>query len=74
MGALLGIELPGGVPPTYPWGQVHGMSGTAKEVGHRVVSGAAVRAGGVIGPAHSMAVRLEPRAVARSELGKGALV
>ena len=46
MGALPGIER-----TTYPWGwQIHGMSGTAKEVGHRVVGGAAIGEGGVIGP------------------------
>ena len=60
VGALLGIELPGGVPPTYPQGQIHGMRGSAKEMGHRVVGGAAIGAGGVIGPAKGVAVGLEP--------------
>ena len=43
-------------------------------MGHRVVGGAAVGASGVIGPAYGVAVGLEPRAIAISELGAGALV
>ena len=62
---LPGIELPGGVPPTYPLG----MCGAAKEIGHRVVGGGA---GGVIGPAYVVEVGLEP--VAGLELGEGASV
>ena len=41
MGALPGIERPGGLPSTYPPGQVSGISWPAKEVGHCVVGGAA---------------------------------
>ena len=37
---------------------------------HRVVGGVAVGAGGVIGLAYGVAVGLEPRAVAGSELGE----
>ena len=36
------------------------MSGTAEEVGHRVVGGAAIGTGGVIGPAYRVAVGLKP--------------
>ena len=60
MGALPGIERNGGVPSTYPPGQVSGMSGTAKEVGHRLVRGAAIRAGGVVGPMYGLTVGHEP--------------
>ena len=42
------------------------MSGTAKEVAHRVVGGAA---GGVFGQAYGMTVGLKPRAMAGTELG-----
>ena len=48
-----GIGLLGGVPSVYTTrGQVCGTCGTAEEVGHRVVSGMSVGAGGVIGPAN----------------------
>ena len=40
--------------------QVRGMSGTAEELGHRVVGGAAVGALGVIGPAYGVTVGHEP--------------
>ena len=48
------------------------MSGTAEEVGHRVVGGGAVGTGGVIGPAYGVAVGLEHKAMAGTELGEGA--
>ena len=41
-------------------------------MGHRVVGGAAVGAGGVIGPAYGVAVGLEPLAIAALDLGEGA--
>ena len=44
------------------------MSGTAKEIGHRVVGGAVVRAGGVISTAYGVTVRHEQRAMAGTEL------
>ena len=48
MGALPGIGRHGDVPSTYPRSQIHGISGTViKEVGHRVVGGAAIGAGEV---------------------------
>ena len=50
------------------------MSGTAEEVGHRVVGGAAVGTSGVIGPAYRMAVSLKPGTMAGTELGEGAAV
>ena len=50
------------------------MSGTAKEVGHRVVGGAVIGSGGVIGLAYGVTVGLEPRAMAGKELGEGAAV
>ena len=53
MGALPGIELPGGP------GHVHGMGRAAEEMGHRVVCEVSIGAGGVIGPACGVAVRLE---------------
>ena len=56
-----------------PWGQVIGMCGAAKDMAHHMV-GVTVEAGGVIGPAYGEAVGLEPRAVARTELGQGASV
>ena len=63
-----------GCRPYIPRDQVREMSGTAEEVGHRVVSGAVFGAGGVIGPAYGVTVGLEPRAVAGTELGEGAEV
>ena len=64
-----------GSRPHIPRGQVRGMSGTAEEVGHRVVGGVALGAGGVIGPAYGVTVGLEPRAlVAGKELGDGSVV
>ena len=47
---------------------------SAKQMGHRVVGGVAVGAGGVIGPAYRVVVRLELRAIAGSEIGEGASV
>ena len=44
------------------------MRGAAEEVGHSVVGGAAIRAGGVIGPAYGVTVGLEPPAMAGTEL------
>ena len=55
-------------------GQVYGMCAAAKDMGHRVVGGTAIGAGGVIGPAYGVAVRLDPRAVAGTELGEGTTV
>ena len=43
-------------------------------MGHRVVGGAAIGAGGVIGPSYGVAVGLEPQAVAGTELGEGVSV
>ena len=40
--------------PHIPQSQIRGMSGTAKEVGHRVVGGVAIGTGGVIGPAYRL--------------------
>ena len=74
MGALPGIERHGGVPSTDPPGPDPWDVWTAKEMGHRVVGGAAIRAGGVIGPAYGVTVGLEPVAVAGTELGEGAAV
>ena len=81
MEALPGIERPGGQPSTYRhlWegGDIgpaygvtvgHGMSGAAKEVGHRVVGGAAIGEGGDIGPAYGVTAGHEPRAMARTVL------
>ena len=67
MGALPGIGLPGGVLvlPTYPRGADLWYVWAAKEMGHRVVGGAAIGAGGVIGPAYGLAVGQESRAIAR---------
>ena len=48
--------------------------GAAEEMGRRVAGGGAIGAGGGIGPAYGVAVGLEPRTVAGSELGKGASV
>ena len=50
------------------------LSGTAEEVGHHVVGGAAIGTGGVIGPAYGVAVGLKPRAMAGLELGEGTVV
>ena len=47
---------------------------SAKEMGHSVVGGVPVVAGGVIGPAYRNAVGLELRAIAGLELWDGALV
>ena len=44
------------------------MCGAAKEVGHRVVGGVAIGAGGVIDPPYGVAVR---RASSRSRIGAG---
>ena len=44
---------------------------SAKEISHRVVGGVAVGAGGVFSPAYGLAVGLETRAIAGSELGEG---
>ena len=74
MGALPGIELPVGLPPHIDGGQIRGICGAAKEVGHRVVGGESIGAGGVISPAYGVAVRLEPRAIAGSEQGEGSSV
>ena len=49
---------------------MHGMSGTAEEVGHRVVGGAAIGTG-YIGPAYRVAVGLKPGTMAGTELGEG---
>ena len=54
LGDLLGCR------PHIPRGQIREMSGTAEEVGHRVVGGAAIGTGGVIGPAYRVAVGLKP--------------
>ena len=43
---------------------------SAKEMGHHVIGGVAVGAGGVISPADGVAVGLEPQAITESELGK----
>ena len=51
---------------------VRGMCRAAEEMGHRVVCGVAIGAGGVIGPAFWMAVMLEPWKVTGSDLEKGA--
>ena len=57
--------------PHIPGSQVRGMWRAAEEkMGHCVVIGA----GGVIGPAYGVAVRLEPWTVAEPELRNGALV
>ena len=63
-----------GCRPHISGGQIHGMCGTAKKRGHRVVGETAIWAGGVIGPAYGMAVGLEPRAIVGTELGEGAPV
>ena len=47
---------------------------SVKEMGHRVVGEVAIGAGGVIGPAYGLAVGLEPRAIAGSELRGGTSV
>ena len=48
------------------------MSGTAEEVGHRVVGGVANMTGGVIGPAYRVVVGLKPGKMAGTELREGA--
>ena len=49
MGDLPGIELSGGEPLTYPWSpDQRGICGVAKEMGHHVISGAAIGACRVI--------------------------
>ena len=48
------------------------MSGTAKEMGHHVVDGAAIGTGGVIGPAYRVVVGLKPETMAGTELREGA--
>ena len=53
-----------GCRPHIPGGQIHGMSGIAKEVCHRVLGAAAIGAGRLIGPAYRMTVGLESRAMA----------
>ena len=53
-----------GCRPRILQGQICGMKGTAEEVGHRVVGGAAIGTGGVIGPAYRVAVGLKPGAMA----------
>ena len=63
-----------GCRPHIPRGQIRGMSGTAKEVGNRVVHGVAIETGGVIDSACGVTVELEPRAMAGTELGEGAVV
>ena len=59
MGALPGIELPGGVPRTCLGGQVRGMCRAAEEIGHRVVGRLAIGADGDICPAYGVALGLE---------------
>ena len=54
-----------------PRGPVCGLWRAAEEIGHRVVSVAAI---GAVCPSYWVAVRLGPWAVAGSELGEGALV
>ena len=56
-------NLEGGCPHILG-GQIHGMSGIAKEVCHRVLGAAEIGAGGLIGPAYRMTVGLESRAMA----------
>ena len=46
----------------------------SEEMCHCVVGRAAVRTGGVIGPAYRVAVGQKPRAMAGTELGEGAAV
>ena len=43
----------------------------AKEMGQRVVGGVTVGLGGVVGPAYGVAVGMEPRALAGSEVEEG---
>ena len=45
-----------GCHPHIPRGLIHGVCGTAKEMGHRVVGGPAIRAGGAIDPSYRVAV------------------
>ena len=76
MGALPSQELGDleGCRPHTPCGQIRGMSGTAEEVGHRMVGGVAIGTGGLVGPAYGVTVGLKPRAMSRTELGEGAAV
>ena len=60
-----------GCRPHIPWGQVHGMSGIAREMGHCVFGGAAVGAGGVIGPAYGLTVGHKPRTMAGTGAVRG---
>ena len=63
--------------PHFPRGQIRGMSGTAERMGHRVVGGAAIWAGGVIDSKTEVGhtnLGLEPQAIAGTELGEGAAV
>ena len=48
------------------------MSGTAKEMGHRVVGGVVIGTGGIIGPACRVAVGLKPGTMAGTDLREGA--
>ena len=43
-----------GCHPHIPRGLIHGVCGTAKEMGHRVVGGPAIRAGGAIDPSYTV--------------------
>ena len=67
-----GIAVPGGVPATYPTGPglLH-VCGSCRG-GPPCCHGVAVGACGVVGSPYWATVGLEPRAVAGSELGKGA--
>ena len=47
---------------------------SAREMGPRVVDGVAVGAGGVINPVYGVAVGLESRAIAGSEMGEFASI
>ena len=63
-----------GSHPHLSGSQVCRMCGAAKEIGFHVDGGAAGGTGGVISPAIGVAVGLEPRAVAGTEMGEGASV
>ena len=58
--------------PHIPESQIRVMCGADREVGHRVVGGAIIGAGWVIGPAYEVAVGPETRA--RTELGEDTTV
>ena len=47
-----------GCRPRIPQCQIRGMGGTAEEVGHRVVGGAAIETGGFVGTAYGVTVVL----------------